>query len=234
MGAWHGLARFGRHAALPLAIGCAPPASAAGDDGAGWQLRHLDEPTGTAVYVRDRPDQVPEFRAVTTVQTRLSALVSVVLDTAGMPDWVYRTRHAELLQSDGPTQGVSRVVTAMPWPLWDREAIVRWQLTQDAQTAAVTLEGHSAPADLPPPADRVRMPSFASRWVFTPRAGGAVEVRFEGHADLGGHLSLPPLRAFVAAAVWEAPLQTVIGLRRMVQLPAHRDAVLPFIREPGA
>ena len=224
----------GRRGLVPLLLAgaCATSAATAGPATAGWQLRHVDETTGTAVYLRERADRLPEFRAVTTMHTRLSALVSVVMDTAGMPEWVYRTRHAQVLASDGPTRGVSLVVTAMPWPLWDREAIVAWQLTQDARTGTVTLAGHSSPGALPPPPDRVRMPSFESRWVFTPHRGGEVEVRFEGHADLGGNLALPPLRAFVAAAVWEAPLQTVNGLRQMVQRPAHQAAELPYIREP--
>jgi hypothetical protein len=233
-GAWPGRAA-GRVVAALLAVAAVSPAPApaAAATGADWQLRHHDAATDTSVYQRDRADGLPAFRAVTRMHTRLSALVAVVQDSAHMPEWVYRTRLAETLERDGPTQGVSRVVTAMPWPLWDREAIVAWQLTQDAQTDSVTLAGHSDPVALPAPPDQVRMPSFESRWHFEPVGGGDVEVTFEGHADLGGNLALPLLRMFVAAAVWQAPLETINGLRRMVRKPAYRDAVLPYIREPG-
>jgi len=210
------------------------PALAADPGPAGWQLRHRDEATATSVYQRDRADGLPEFRAVTTMHARLSALVAVVQDPAHMAEWVYRTRSVEVLERDGPTQGVSRVISAMPWPLWDREAVVAWQLTQDPQSGTVVLAGRSAADRLPSSPDRVRMPSFASRWRFEPKGGGEVEVSFEGHADLGGNLAFPLLRAFVAGAVWQAPLETVNGLRRMVQQPAYRAAELAHIREPGS
>ncbi|MDH5539485.1 MAG: hypothetical protein OEY03_08785, partial [Rhizobacter sp.] len=71
--------------------------SARADDDAGWQLRHTDEATGTRVYLRDRGDEAPEFRAITRMPARLSTLVAVLLDTEHMPDWVYRTRRVTRL-----------------------------------------------------------------------------------------------------------------------------------------
>lgn len=225
-GLWRRLVASGGAA---LALG----ALAADGDVADWRLRHHDELTDTRVYVRERADGTPAFRAVTRMRARLSALTAVVMDAPRMHEWVYRTASAQRLEKDGPTRGVSLVVTAMPWPLWDREAIVSWALTQDPATGAVTLAGHSTPDRLPPPVHRVRMPSFESRWRFVPLEQGEVEVSFEGHADLGGNLAWPPLRAFVAASAWEAPLYTIDGLRRMVQRPIYQSAQLPFIREPA-
>lgn len=205
-----------------------------------WQLRHTDPDTGTQVWLRDRGDQVPAFRASTRLPARLNSLAALLLDSERLPDWVYRTRSVLRLQQDGLQQGVSLVVTAMPWPLDDRESVVAWHLQQVASTRVVTLSGRGVePAGqpwLPEPApDRVRMPSFASQWTFAPVAGtpGLVEVVFEGHGDPGGNLASPLLRGFVAAAIWEAPLQTINALRRMLQRPEYRDAMLPFIDEPG-
>jgi hypothetical protein len=211
-------------------LGLHPAAGA--DDDALWQLRHTDASTGTRVYLRGRGDLVPEFRAIAVMPTRLSALVAVLLDTDAMPQWVYRTRRVVRVEASAPTQGVSQVITAMPWPLSDREAIVEWRLTQDADTGVVLLEGRGAPDRLPPSQGLVRMPSFESRWRFAPLAEGRVEVLFEGHGDLGGNLALPALRAFVDAALWEAPLQTVNALRQMVERDEYRHASLAFVREP--
>lgn len=75
-----------------------------------------------------------------------------------------------------------------------------------------------------PTAGRVRMPAHRSSWRLRPLEGGGVEAVFEGWADLGGHLNATPLRAFVRAALWQAPAATMAGLRRMVQRPVYRDA----------
>lgn len=225
---------------LLLLAAALPWAAALAQSESPWLLRHTDPDTGTQVWLRERGDQVPAFRASTRVTARLSSLAALLLDSERMPEWVYRTRSVLRLQQDGAQQGVSLVVTAMPWPLDDRESVVAWRLRQSASTQVITLSGRGVePAGqpwLPEPApDRVRMPSFASQWVFAPVAGsaGQVDVVFEGHGDPGGSLASPLLRGFVAAAIWEAPLQTVNALRRMVQRPEFRDAVLPFIAEPA-
>ncbi len=194
-----------------------------------WRLHLTDESTGTQVFLRERGTELPAFRATTRIDARVASLVAVLLDTDAMPEWVYRTRRVLRIEAASPTQGVSQVITAMPWPLLDREAIVAWTLKQDPATCAVDIEGRSAPERLPPTTGLVRMPSFASRWTFTPAGPGVVDVSFEGHGDPGGNLAGPLLRSFLAGAVQDAPLQTVNALRAMVARPAYRDARLPFI-----
>lgn len=216
-------------AALLLVAGAA--VRAAGADG--WQLRQEDPATETRVFTRERPEGLPEFRAETTIPARLASLAAVLLDPTRTQDWVFRAREAMLLSSDGPTRGVTLVVTTMPLPLRDRESIVEWAMTQDPQTLVVTMAGHSVADRLPPHPERVRMPSFESRWQLSPRPDGRVDVLFEGYADPGGNLALPWLRSFVAAAVWEAPWHTVRALREIVQRPPFPQAELPFLREPA-
>lgn len=197
-----------------------------------WRLRALDEEQGVEVFLRDRSDGLPEFLAVTRVDARLATLVSVIRDRDAMPQWVYRTRKVELLEQPEPTRGLVRVLTGMPWPLSDREAIVAWELQQDPQTLAVVYRGRRGDGRLAPAPGVVRMPRFESSWSFRPLGGGRVEVRFSGYADLGGAVGSGLLAAFVASAAWIAPLETVRGLRSQIDLPRHRDAVVPFIEEP--
>jgi hypothetical protein len=202
-------------------------------DEAAWQLRHEDDATGTRVWLRHRKGELPAFRATTTIEARLVALAAVLLDPTRTHEWVYRTREAMLLKSDGPLRGVSLVVTAMPWPLLDREAVVVWAMAQDPQTLAITLVGHGDAGWLPLRHDRVRMPAFESRWQLTPRADGRVDVLFEGHGDPGGNLAHSPLREFLASSLWEGPLHTLVGFREIVQRPVYSLAELPFLREPS-
>lgn len=217
--------------ALGLASAAVAPAAAQEPDPA-WRLRETDPAVPVSVYLRERPGAVPAFRATTVIEAPLSALAAVLLDAGHTRDWVYRARSAELLHSDGPTRGVTLVITGMPFPLADREALVAWEMTQDAQTLAVTLAGHSAPDALPPHPDRVRMPAFESRWTLTPRPDGRVDVVFEGQGDPGGNLDSPLLRHFVSAAAWEAPWHTVRALHEIVRRPEYAGAQLDFIREP--
>lgn len=208
------------------------PALAQDDTARPWVLRHVEETTGTRIYLRERAGHAPAFRAEGRLRTTPGALVAVLMDGEHMPEWVFRTRRVQVLERDGPWRGISRVVTAMPPPLSDREAIVAWQMQHDTGTGTVTIEGRSDPTRLPPTEGLVRMPEFATRWVFAPRADGDVDVRFEGHADLGGNLALWPLSAFVAAAVWQAPLYTLDALRGMVVRTPYAGAQMPASEAP--
>lgn len=217
--------------ALGLAI--AVPAPARAQDDASWRVHETDPAVPVSVSLRERPGALPAFRATTVVEARLAALAAVLLDATRTHEWVYRVRRAELLHSDGPARGVTLVITGMPFPLADRESVVAWAMTQDPQTLVVTLSGREAPDGPPPHPDRVRMPTFESSWTLSPRSDGRVDVVFEGAGDLGGSLDNPLLRHFAGAAAWEAPWQTVRGLREMVGRPEFAQAQLDFIREPS-
>lgn len=219
-------------AALGLFAACGSCRAGPAEEAVGWRLQATDDEQGIEVYQRERADRLPEFLAVTHVSARLSTLVALLRDASAMPRWVYRTRSVQVLEAPDAFRGLSRVITAMPWPLQDRESIVEWQLRQDAASGEVLLEGRSAPERAPPMAGVVRMPHFASSWSFKPLGAGQVEVRFSGFGNLGGHLAEGALRAFVDSAVWVAPLETVKGLREMIQKPEYRNATLPHIREP--
>lgn len=226
-------ARVAHALSLGTLLLCLGVGAARADGAAEWRLHATDEATGTRVWLRLRADGRTEFRGVTTIRARLSSLVAALRDVERMPQWVYRQRSATDLSTDGDLGGLSRVVFAMPWPLSDREALVRWRLVQDPATLAVTLSGQADPDAAPPDPAFVRMPSFASTWQLTPQAPGAVEVVFEGHGDLGGSLGWGLLRSFAAAAAWEAPLRTLVALHAFVAQPGIADAALPYLREPA-
>lgn len=224
-----------RRCALPavllLWIALVMPASSQQADE--WVLQREDAQTQTRVWLARRAGVVAAFRATTVIDTSLSALTAVMLDSERMPDWVYRVRKTVPVSSDGPLRGTTLVITGMPFPLLDREAVVAWSLSQHPQTLVVTLSGHQADADLPPDPQRVRMPVFESRWVFSPRGDGRVDVLFEGAGDPGGNLAWPVLRDIVASTSWQAPWQTILALREIVREPQYAQARLPFIREPS-
>ncbi len=221
----------GRRALVVLALAClvgTVPAQGEAD----WRLRQGDETTAVQVWLRTRGDELPAFRAVTRVQARLATLVALLLDPARMPLWVDRVQSAIPMPPPDPGAALTHLVFDMPWPLDDRDAVVLSRLTQDPTTLAVTIDGVSASERLAPTPGRVRMPSFEARWRFVPQGDGWVEVEFTGFGDPGGNLASPLLRGFVAAAVWQSPWHTMNALRRLIEWPAFRDAVVSGIREP--
>ncbi len=199
----------------------------------GWQLWREDAGTETRLWFRRRPDALPALRATTVIDAPLLALAAVLLDAEHAHEWVYATREARRLESDGPLRGVTLFITGMPWPLADREAVVAWNMAQDPETLVVTLTGHSAPGLRPVREDRVRMTAFDSLWQLRPRADGRVDVLFEGFADPGGSLSHAALRRLVAIAMLEGPWHTLGALREIVRRPVYAQDGLAGPRAPS-
>jgi hypothetical protein len=198
---------------------------------AGWHLKTVDEARGIEVYVRPRADRHREFLAITRVSARLSSVAAVLQDTKAMPRWLYRTREVQVLESPEPTRGLLRVITNLPWPLTDREAVIEWRMVQDEASGEVSLDAVAAGHRAPPIEGTVRMPELESHWRLKPMPGGVVEVRLSGFGHLGGNLSFPPLRAFMSTSIWQAPLESLRGLREMVQLPDYHQVQVPAVRE---
>lgn len=169
------------------------------------------------------------FRAVTTVRSSLSGLVSLLMDTAAAPAWVYRTERMQLLHSD-ERAGTFTVLAEMDfWPLPDRDVVVEGKVSQDPATLVVTVESRGVDsATVPPRAEFVRMPSMRGRWEFRPLSKGLVEVRMSGHADPGGHI--PDF--LVNLMIKETPYRTLLGLRRSIEAAHYQQVRLPGIREP--
>lgn len=169
------------------------------------------------------------FHAVTTVRSSLSGLVSLLMDTAAAPDWVYRTGRLELLRSDAEA-GTFTVLAEMDfWPLPDRDVVVEGRVSQDPVTLLVRVDSHALhQAALPPRAGFVRMRSLRGRWEFRPLGQGLVEVSMSGHADPGGHI--PDL--LINLMIKETPYRTLLGLRRVIGAAHYQQARMPGIREP--
>jgi hypothetical protein len=198
-----------------------------------WRLGLADTEAGIRVYLRTRADGYREFRGVTRVKSRLSACVALLRDVERMPQWVYRNRKAQVLQRVSETQAYAYTVSAMDWPLRDRDAIVLSTLAQDLATLAVTIRGSARPDFRPRDERYVRMPVVESFWRFTPLGAGLVEVEFQGYGDPGGNLSAGLLKWIAQNAIWEAPYRTLLGLRDAIGEARYQSASFRHVVEPA-
>lgn len=208
-------------AVMNAAVAYEPPAD---------QSRLVLDRQGVRIWAYQVPDSaIYGFKAMTTVRSSLSALVSLIADTAVAPRWIYRTKSVEQLQrNDNDLTFSVRVITDFPWPFRDREALVAGRVVQDPQTLKVRIDSNQI-RTLPPLSCCVRMPLVEGSWVFRPLGNGMVEVTMTGHADPGGNI---PAGA-VNLLIQEYPYNTLKGLRRVLMDDRYQKSQFPSIREPG-
>ncbi|HNN29619.1 MAG TPA: hypothetical protein PKL36_11325 [Agitococcus sp.] len=169
------------------------------------------------------------FKAVTTVKSTLSGLVSLITDTQNANHWLYRTSKIDVLaRDDGQQFFTIRGITDVPWPLTDREALVDVRITQD-KTGRVRIDSNeSVSANKYPVADCcLRMPMVKGYWLFKPVGNGMVEVTMSGHADPGGMIP----KGLVNFLIQEHPYNTLQGLRRVIGDVGYQKAQYPHIVE---
>lgn len=170
------------------------------------------------------------FKATTTVKSSLSGLVSLITDTQNANRWLYRTNRIDVLARDDSQQFFTiRVITDVPWPLTDREALVDVRISQDAKTGRVRIDSNeSVSANKYPVADCcLRMPMVKGYWLFKPVGNGLVEVTMSGHADPGGMIP----KGLVNFLIQEHPYNTLQGLRRVIGDMSYQKTQYPHIVE---
>ena len=191
-----------------------------------WVLKQEKE--GIKVYTKNLENSA--FKAVKTVCTidaSLSVLTAVLLDINSTTDWVYSTKSARLLKQPSPSELFYYSEVAVPWPVNNRDFIVRLKVYQDAKTKTVTVDGENKPALLPEKKNVVRIQQCYSKWVIAPLANGQVKIEYVLQVDPGGMLPAWLINLFAT----KGPFESFKNLREQVKKPAYKQVMLPFIKD---
>lgn len=182
------------------------------------------------VRVQQRPygsSPLMEVKGEVRVTASLNALMALLGDADYNRHWVYRSGGATIVEAAGYRQAYVYGVVDAPWPMQDRDTIVRFDYLQDPETLEITISISNFPDFLPEKPGLVRVPDFGGFWHLLPRADGQVDVTYQVHGDPGGWVP-----------VWLANYAAALSVIRTLQhLPAaanrYRDARSDAVREPA-
>lgn len=193
-----------------------------------WELKK--DKKDLKVYVRDSPDSpIKQLKMEFSVEASMSAIVLLLQDVAAIPDWVYRCPEAYHLKKINDSEEIYYNRVDFPWPLDDRDLIVKNVLVQDAVTKIVRSESFNQPTYIPEKEGIVRMPKLHLWWEFTPRGNGIVDVEYFLSSDPGGVIPA----WMINMALDQGPAQTIKSFRKTLKEAKYRDAQLDFILELG-
>lgn len=193
-----------------------------------WELKK--DKKGIKVYVRDSPDSpIKQLKMKFTVEASMSAIVLLLQDVAAIPAWVYRCPEAYHLKKINNSEEIYYNRMDFPWPLDDRDLIVKNILVQDPVTKVIRSESFNEPTYIPEKDGLVRIPKLHLWWEFTPRGNGIVDVEYFLSSDPGGMIPA----WMINMAIDQGPSQTIKEFRKILKEPKYRDARLDFISELG-
>lgn len=209
--------------ALLFAIALAPSFTIAQDTN-GWIFKNEKE--GVKVYYRKTSD-VYELKLITSLKVSLSGLVTLLSEVDNYPKWGYKVTESRELKkvSEWETYYYSKL--DFPWPLDDRDIVVRSKMEQDPVTRRITATSVSEPDYIPTNKGVVRMRNAHTSWTLIPGPGGWTYVEYYIYSDPGG--SLPDWLVNMALDV--GPRETIKNIRNFVLQDKYQRAKLAYLKD---
>ncbi len=166
-----------------------------------------------------------EIRGVTRVKASLNAVMALLKDAEFNRNWVYRSGGAQILEEHGYQQAYVYGIVDAPWPMQDRDTVVRFDYRQDPESGEIIITIKNFPDFIPPEENYVRVPDFGGFWALRPEYDGWVEVTYQVYGDPGGLIP-----------VWLANFAAVTSVTRTLQrMPAAVKSYLgvrsPYVKE---
>ncbi|HMO32740.1 MAG TPA: START domain-containing protein [Lacibacter sp.] len=205
-----------------LALSCATWGAQAQ---AQWTLKTDED--GIRLYTRSvAASPYKELKTVCTLHTSLSSVAAVLLDVERTKEWVYGTSSSRILQQESPSAVWFYAEMGMPWPVTNRDFIVRISLTQEPVSKVITVLADNQPDFLPETKKLVRIRHSSGKWRIEPLPGGRVRVEYQLYVDPGGNVPAALVNAFAG----KGPVESFRSLRKQVARKEYATAALPFVQ----
>lgn len=191
------------------------------------QWKYLTEKEGIKVYSKSvTTSKVKALKVECVLNTNLSSIVTLLLDIPATKEWVYHTKSCILLKQVSPSELYYYSEVNLPWPLENRDFVAHVKVTQDKTTKVVTVEAPAIPGMVASKSGIVRVPHSVGYWVITPLDNNNIKVSYSLQVDPGGVIPAWAVNALSS----QGPLESFLNMKKMLKLPAYKNATPNFIQ----
>ena len=140
------------------------------------------------VYTKTIEGQkIKAIKAEKTLDVPIRSLMMVLSDDELVPKWVPVIATAQLLQETDP-DGISimHMATRFPWPIKNRDAVVRTVTQYDDNTSTIYMESTGISGYVDERRSHIRIPATYTKWKIALLENGKLHVELITHSDPGG------------------------------------------------
>ena len=162
-----------------------------------------------------------EFRGVGVIEAPIASVLGVLNDSDHRLEWMKEAAANKRIESVDSYTEIFYSRTKAPWPVSDRDVVLRAKTTIDpaAGQVRIDIESEENPA-WPPQKGAVRMPFLRGHWYLWPENGGAhTRAEYQMHANPGG--SLPDW--IINMVSKKIPFETIAGMQQQVKRRRYPD-----------
>lgn len=194
-----------------------------------WELEKDDK--GIKVYTQSMSDSsFKAFRGEMYVQAPLKKILSNHLDAESMTEWLQDCTKSELISKINDQEFIVYQRTQAPWPVSDRDYVMKAKISQDETTFVVTMDFEATTDAAKHDDECVQVTKLVGFWRFTPSPPDGIFIEYETHADPSGSIPSWLANQFVV----DQPYGTLTKLRdRITNSTNDLSAEISFIKEPS-
>lgn len=180
------------------------------------------------VYSRKLPGrQLTELKVECTMPGTQSQLLALLTDFPNYKNVVYKTKSARLLKRVSETELIYYVVTALPWPISDRDMAVRLTFNYEPDGKLLHIRGANVPNLVTGRPNMVRIADWLADWQVRQVTKNQMHITYVCRVDPGG--DIPAWLDNVAAA--SSAYQSFSLLRESIALPRYQDKTFAFLTQ---
>lgn len=177
-----------------------------------WKLIKDDQ--DIEVYSRTNTDSLlNSAKGVVSLNTSLDDLLAVLADIKTCSQWLYQCKFAHTVKQASFVERYDYIVTDMPWPVWDRDVVVRSVFQQNRATKQVEIRFSSAPNLVPLKPGLVRVKRMQGRMLLTPQGKNTVQLVYEVSVDPAGKVP----KWLVNQTAMDFPFYSLKNLRELIK-----------------
>ena len=153
-----------------------------------WEL--ISDTNGIKVESRSIPgEDLLMVRGTTVFHHPIEKVFTLMIDHRTRKEWVDRLSYIKRIKElDGKLDAISHYKVNMPWPVKDRDFVVRTYITYDEKGEEITSHTASVQGALPPSDDFVRALSHDSTVVLKKLGSGKTRITMQARVDPKGNL----------------------------------------------
>ena len=177
-----------------------------------WEV--LAKESGITVTARtERDREYPSFRGTARIKCNPWDVIAVVADASRHVEWAHKCSESSRLKEIDPTTSVIYSRTALPWPVKDRDIVLRGSVSVIQPDTELRIRFRAIKSSLKPRIEGVvRIPVLTGHWYLVQMGENKTFAEYQVNADPGG--KLPPW--LVEQSSRDMPLITIKNMRKQV------------------
>ncbi len=169
---------------------------------------------------KDSSNSVLSYKSETTFDVPIEKAVALVLDVEHAPNWAPNIKKVQLLNRDDKKgEFTIYMILHFPFPLKDRDMVVRGKVMKDAN-GNIVIKNKAIAQGMPINSDYVRMTQYEGDWTFQKLAANKVKVSNSGFANPEGSIPASVANMFVEQMPYQMLQKMKATLAKNPKLPA--------------